>query len=529
MQELRRDAMDVPMSSDDLMRVIALEDFHSRIRVRSCIFSYISPDEEDQARERLSELRLQPRDLDTALRKLPLPLHLCGILFQASRLGVGYEAAAIVALKHAGRWPHKATFTVPGVIAAVSSDCCTDAPISRLQKVRALFGTLVEGMPLNPTRWNESYTEERLAVAFLTAPERLIWNIAHAGAFLGTHLVHECKDSEYFVAALFSKPSYADLKCALHLPFSSWVQGRTGIRPPTQTFKLIGDSTFQEFRRAVCQHLRKQFMFDVRCWSCRGGASETALADDLIRSPKTDSTVMCPNGNRMRGYDQMREPGWLQQNAKDICGGLRETSTSAVLFVGDPALSPGVEHPEVYAALIGVYLNAFERLGVPVITKAPGVELQVDRIHWSASSTPAVLELMTILVKQSLPTQEFLVCPPAAQWHWIYLPHDEKHFPYCRRCNKMATDIHLGSTYHIKVCGRNLAGFAIQDRQQLCEEGHKFHGSDGRQIQESPLPPDRPLQVMTVAEIEDPPIANSVRYFEIMEVLSSGGPEYCHG
>ncbi len=86
MQEIRRDAMDVPMSSDDLMRVIALENFHWRIPLGSCTFSYISPDEDAQARERLSELRLPPKDLKTALMKVPLPLHLCGILFQGNSI-----------------------------------------------------------------------------------------------------------------------------------------------------------------------------------------------------------------------------------------------------------------------------------------------------------------------------------------------------------------------------------------------------------------------------------------------------------
>ena len=57
-QELRRDAMDVPMSSDDLMRVIAMEDFHFKILVSSCTFSYVREDEGSAARLRLLELGL---------------------------------------------------------------------------------------------------------------------------------------------------------------------------------------------------------------------------------------------------------------------------------------------------------------------------------------------------------------------------------------------------------------------------------------------------------------------------------------
>ena len=119
-QELRRDAMDVPMSSDDLMRVIAMENFHCEILVKSCTFSYVSEEEESAARLRLLDLGLNGTDLETALTSMPLPLHLCSIVFQARDDDVGFEAAAIVALKHAGRWGHKVTFTAKEVIAAVS-------------------------------------------------------------------------------------------------------------------------------------------------------------------------------------------------------------------------------------------------------------------------------------------------------------------------------------------------------------------------------------------------------------------------
>ena len=57
---------------------------------------------------------------------------------------------------------------------------------------------------------------------------------------------------------------------------------------------------------------------------------------------------MSPNGNRQ---DRMVEPTCLQPNAEHICGGLRETSTLGVAFVGDADLSPGVDYGQVYARL----------------------------------------------------------------------------------------------------------------------------------------------------------------------------------
>ena len=102
------------------MRVVALENVHCKIPVSSCRFSYASPVEISAARLRLTELGLVGSDLETALRKMPLPLHLCSIVLQARRYDVGYEAAAIVALKASRRWKHTASFTVQEVIASVA-------------------------------------------------------------------------------------------------------------------------------------------------------------------------------------------------------------------------------------------------------------------------------------------------------------------------------------------------------------------------------------------------------------------------
>jgi hypothetical protein len=92
-QELRRDAMDVPMSLDDLLRVIAMEKMHCEILLSSCTFTYVSDEEESAVRLRLLDLRLDRTDLYTALTSMPLPLHLCSIVFQARDDDVGFEAA----------------------------------------------------------------------------------------------------------------------------------------------------------------------------------------------------------------------------------------------------------------------------------------------------------------------------------------------------------------------------------------------------------------------------------------------------
>ena len=196
----------------------------------------------------------------------------------------------------------------------------------------------------------------------------------------------------------------------------------------------------------------------MRYWLSRGGAWETDLAEDLALAPKTDNTAMSPDGNRLMLQDRMVEPTWLQPNAEHICGGLRETSTLGVVFVGDADLSPGVDNGQVYARLSEVYMSVFAQLGVPLVNQAPGIELQDDGIHWKVSSHEAVLALVDVLIEKSAPTESFKVCPPAPLWQWRFNPTHIRHFPGCKKSGKLASDDHLHSWLHNEKCGGNLSG-----------------------------------------------------------------------
>ena len=349
-QQFLRTASDLPVSRNDMMRVIALEQYHEKIALCRRPLAFLSTEEMLPAEQEFESLHFETGDLTEALMKLSVPLPLSAVVLQARSYDVGYEAAAIVALKHEGRWKHTTTFTVDAVLAEVAGEMPLEPVIGRLDKVRDCFQSLCKRFWLFPSKLPAEYVLDRLAVAFLQAPERLIWSIKQVGSFLGEPLEHDCKD-EFFVAALLSKPPYKQLRCVLRLPFSAWVQSQTGIIKPTRTFKFIGDSTFAEFRNDICQHLRSAHEYDMRHWLSQGGAWETDLAEDLAIAPKTDNTVMSPNGNRLMRQDRMVEPTWLQPNAEHICGGLRETSTLGVVFVGDADLSPGVDYGQVYARI----------------------------------------------------------------------------------------------------------------------------------------------------------------------------------
>ena len=205
------------------------------------------------AEQKIESLHFATGDLTEALMKLSVPLPLSAVVLQARSYDVGYEAAA----------RNTTTFTVDVVLAEVAGEMPLEPVIGRLDKVRDCFQNLCKRFKLYPSKLPDGHVLDRLAVAFLQAPARLICSIKQVGTFLGEPLEHDCKD-EFFVAALLSKPPHKQLRCSLHLPFSAWVQSQTGIIKPTRTFKFIGDSTFAEFRNDICQHVRSAHQYDMR-------------------------------------------------------------------------------------------------------------------------------------------------------------------------------------------------------------------------------------------------------------------------
>ena len=109
----------------------------------------------------------------------------------------------------------------PSMIGDKSNNKTTsqELPTGRFLLARDLFQDLIYRLQLQPSTLNDSEIDENLAVAFLVAPERLVW-ADHLGslppAYLG-HQISKCQIDGYFVAALLVKSSY-DLVCTLALP-----------------------------------------------------------------------------------------------------------------------------------------------------------------------------------------------------------------------------------------------------------------------------------------------------------------------
>ena len=410
-------------SLDSLQRVLALEPYHEKILAKSLSLCDIPSEVIETARQELTLLAFSPEDLWKALTKIALPLKESAILLRAVGYKCGFEAAAILCFKTHAQWKKRTMrFEVSEILDFMTNGKQSHVSITRLHRARDLFDQIREALDLRQSRLQSSELLESLSVAFLLTPERLVWASQlkqETACFLGEPL-NGVEQDGYFVVALVVKGYRSTgLEASLTLPCTQWVVDQSGIRLPTQSAKIISDSTFSPFRIECCLSLR-QHGYDVKCWYCKGGATEGDIAAHIATSCRTDLCIAAPNGNGLALRTDVREPRWLKANAEHIGSALRATSHRAVVFVGDDYLSPGLLNAETYAVLVKIFHNRLRDWKIPVVHQAPGITLAADGIHWCATSGPAIKSLMEVLIQSAVPTITMLARIPPPLWHWVY-------------------------------------------------------------------------------------------------------------
>jgi hypothetical protein len=267
------------LSVDAVVKVLAMETHHLQLRASDLSLCCIGDDLIELARAELASYRLRESDLLRALSQISLSLRDAAVLLRAMCYGVGYEAAAILSVKSVGRWQPAAVFDLDELVRLCtetmqSRRCarpirCGDgtsshqgeaevvAVVDKLRfqdKVQDVFFDLVGSLSLKPSVQSRSEHDERLAIAFLVCPERLVWTIDDVASFLGARLIHSTP--EYYVVGLLSNCRHRGLRCNFKLPLSDWVIRESGAVKPVQTVNFNGDSTFGEFRSICCSRLR---------------------------------------------------------------------------------------------------------------------------------------------------------------------------------------------------------------------------------------------------------------------------------
>ena len=275
------------------MRILALKNYHACLEVEKLTLCPVPPEVIHEAQNKLDVLQLTEWDLWSCLIYIPLPFKDAAVLIKACRYGVGYEAAAVISfatqcrLKQLQKAPQ---FDLDTIIKLVT-DKTSKAPlhVAKLFKARELFETLTYNLKLWSAPKVNSHlrvcpdgfpasVEERLAVAFLGDPERLLWCDevnGHGPSFLGEPVVDFARNGCH-VAVLLAE-TYTGLKCFFSLPATQWVLKTSGVQKPEKTARIIGDSTLMVFRKECCNKLRQQG-YDVKVWHCKG-ETRNALFD----------------------------------------------------------------------------------------------------------------------------------------------------------------------------------------------------------------------------------------------------------
>ena len=159
-------------------------------------------------------------------------------------------------------------------------------------------------------------------------------------------------------------------------------------------------------------------------------------------------------------------------------------------------MSPGVAHPQAYAALAPLFQNEFRRLGVPLVNQAPGVDLDDDGIHWRVTSRHVVETLFGSLVQAAVDTKKFHHGTPPTLWNWRWNTSAGKHFPCCMVCDRDASDDHLFCRKHQEKSGGTSKlhiSFHFAKRHEYMENGVRFYDIHGKQDKSPYLPANTPI------------------------------------
>ena len=309
----------------------------------------------------------------------------------------------MLACKNEGEWHPKLQFTLNLLLDTVDASRPLSIEdrkleIRKLGRVQALFKDLCTTLNIEQAALSDAECQEKLAMVFLLAPERLLWcdgSQDEIASFLGEPLVN-FKKNGYWVA-VFLVRTFAGLECSFCLPCSDRAISESRLQKFSHTAKVLSDSIFLEFRMQCCKQLR-ELGYDCKVWRCVSGASEHDLSVHIATSRFTDLCIAAPNCNRLSRLSKSREPWWLNQVCDYLTSAMKDTCDRAVCFIGDASLSPGVNDPQVYGQLVPKYQRNLGDRGVPVVSNCPGIVLD-DGIHWSVTSANAVASLFTFLIR----------------------------------------------------------------------------------------------------------------------------------
>ena len=184
--------------------------YHEEIMLDSLVLCPVPQELISEAHEYSTRLQLTDKEMWIVLTRLPVTLKDSKVLFTAQNLGVSFEAASVLAIKCVGQWKATSKFDVSTIVADVSSDRYVQSGIdgvSKLIRARKIVQDLKWALRLDRFHKSEADILERLALAFLVCPERLVQSSSgkiEAAAFLEEALL-DFAENGYDVVVLLMK------------------------------------------------------------------------------------------------------------------------------------------------------------------------------------------------------------------------------------------------------------------------------------------------------------------------------------
>ena len=482
------------MSLEDWERVVVLQSHHYRIPATALRVCPGDPEQIHQIKQSIIQLAISDYDLFRFVLTLPFSMRDAAVFIKALALDVAYEATAVLAFRIHCRFHAASRFNAEDIVKAITIPTYkvkSMLKVTRLAKAQLLFNHVKRSFNLVRSRWKGQHIEEAMSVAFLVCPERLI--APDMPCYMGDKFV-DCTNDDYFTAVVFSN-NYSGLQCVVHLIVTQWVLTQTRLQKWSKTCKVISDSTLDGFRSIVCYKMR-MLGYDVKAFICKGGKTESQVAIDIMLTPFVDLAIAIPNGNGLCKHPDDREPSWMDGVCRELATSLHCTARHAVVFFGDIDLSPLLADG-VYPQLVPMMQGKLRHYGVPVVTRAPGVILKPDRIHWSVVSAPAVETLMNQLVLKAQPVNKFHHDSVPSLWKWRLNKSIGLYFPTCLICNIIAYNDHVGSKKHLENASGTRESFEFANREGHCNKGVNFRRANPSESRVwlpayTPLPLDAP-------------------------------------
>ena len=401
--------------------------------------------------EAFCELR-QYEDKDQAMyafRTLPVPLRQGPAVMEAARWRVQAETAWVLMLVEGAAV--KKRLDVDVALRAMWSLLSREEEAlhfhpRKLDEVRHLHQLYVRENHIAYSNMSFSYVQEAIAASLATLNTALCRVRGNCGYCVGVEFETELEEGHCVALGLRKLGRGRLILPTIELQMTRWATDQLKLPLPSQSAVVSSDSSLQNFRLDACVALRAEGL-DLIDWRATGGAAEQEAAEALASCRRSEYALLAGNGNRTEKQERPSEPAWMKPVALSCARHLARFDFASA-FLGDAGMSPGVRHPEAYAALVPLLQQHMKDAGVPLVTTTP-MSLAADGVHWSVDAGRQVQKLIQTMVAAAKKVE----AAPLPWFHYVRNPSNDIHYATCRACCRTVCQEHVASRKHVALNG----------------------------------------------------------------------------